>query len=268
MPQTYFQLHFFPLQKCRNPPGLRPSHLAALNALAQLSGAPLHNAVGDARVSWTPADKEVQWGTVEVDAGTGGRGWWGVIIVGRTPQDTPRYYIECLDIVLPELSNHDWCNDFFPRVNGQIIPYSLRSELNSYTWLHSLSYLQFGQALASFRYTKTSERLSAGRCWNPCLFERMNLRLTLHTYISRLVILAWRSETIPHPIRRWLDHADAPSTASIDVSHIWQKRLVGHSRARVKMIRILRPLLFHSSWFLHTVWYLWFTISAALILKV
>ena len=56
----------------RSPPGLRPSHLAALNVLARLSGAPLHNAVGDAHVSWTPGDKGVQWGMVEVDAGTGG----------------------------------------------------------------------------------------------------------------------------------------------------------------------------------------------------
>jgi len=71
---------------------LRPSHLAALNVLARLSGAPLHNAVGDAHVSWTPGDKGVQWGMVEVDAGTGGEGLMGSHICWKlgSLQDAPK----------------------------------------------------------------------------------------------------------------------------------------------------------------------------------
>lgn len=139
---------------------MRPSHLAALNVLARLSGAPLHNAVGDAHVSWTPGDKGVQWGMVKVDAGTGGEGLMGSDICWklayRTPQDdcvecrATLLYLNCLVMVGAMISFG---------VKGQTIPCSLRGEL------HSHPYLQFGQALASFRHTiRHLTKLSAERC--------------------------------------------------------------------------------------------------------
>ena len=82
-----------PLKQTRSPPGLRPAHLAALDALARLSGATLGGAVlGSGRVTFEAKGEEgaALAAKAVVDAGTGGSrdgGWWWEIYLPEIIKD-------------------------------------------------------------------------------------------------------------------------------------------------------------------------------------